>query len=76
MDDFRQATQNQWAALFMVVFGTVALSAGCKFHWAELNTAAAGIVGAGINMLTTQIRNTLNNRSGNVTLPPDPTQGA
>lgn len=72
MEDVKQAAHNQFVALFMVVFGTAALFAGCHFHYAELTTSAAGIGGAGINMLTTQIRNTLNNR-GSVNLPADPT---
>ena len=60
----KQATQNQFIGLTMVVFGTIAVFVGCHFHYAELTTSAAGVTGAGINMLTNQIRNTLNNKQG------------
>lgn len=60
----KQATQNQFIGLTMVVFGTIAVFVGCRFHYAELTTSAAGVTGAGINMLTNQIRNTLNNKQG------------
>jgi hypothetical protein len=60
----KQSTQNQFIGLAMVVFGIVAIFAGCRFHYAELTTSAAGVTGAGINMLTNQIRNTLNNKQG------------
>ena len=60
----KQFTQNQFIGLAMVVFGTVAIFVGCRFHYAELTTSAAGVTGAGINMLTNQIRNTLNNKQG------------
>lgn len=71
----KQQEQNQRVAVFMVVFGTIATAVGCHFHYAELTALSGGIVGAGINMLTNQIRASLNNRSGGtVNINPDPTQ--
>lgn len=60
----KQHLQSQNIGVFMVVFGMAALYAGCRYHFPELSTAAALVNGAGINMLTNQIRNTLNNRDG------------
>lgn len=75
--ELRQQETNQRIALFMVVFGACATACGCHFHFAELTALSGGIVGAGINMLTGQIRSTLNNRQGGtVNVNPDPTQAA
>ncbi len=54
--DMCPSERSQNVALAMVVFGTVALLVGCWFKFSELSTSAAGITGAGINMLTTQFR--------------------
>jgi hypothetical protein len=46
----------QGVALFLVIFGTAATAAGCKFQWGELKTLGASVAGAGIQAITTQIR--------------------
>lgn len=70
--DAKNAERSQFIGLAMVVFGTVAIFVGCHFHYAELTTSAAGITGAGINMLTNQIRNSLNNKQGGIVNVADP----
>lgn len=71
MDDIKQDTRNQAVALYMVTFGAAVMALGCHFHYAELTTFGASVGGAGIQMLTTQIRNALNNRSSSVNVGSD-----
>lgn len=71
----KSATRSQWIGLTMVFFGTAAIFTGCHFHYAELTTSAAGITGAGINMLTNQIRSSASKSAsstitGDVITPP------
>lgn len=62
--EFKQQKDNQYVAVFMVVFGAAAMFVGCHFHYTELTTASGGIIGSGLTLLTNQIRASLNNRSG------------
>lgn len=56
----------QFVALFLVVFGALLVWAACHSNYAELKTLGAGIAGAGIQSITSQVRNVLNNRDGGV----------
>lgn len=54
----------QGVALFLVVAGSVLMWIGCKDNFPELKTLAASIAGAGLQAITSQIRNTLSNKDG------------
>ena len=54
----------QGTAIFLVVFGSGITLVGCWKNWAELKTLGAGIAGAGIQAITTQVRNSLVNKEG------------
>jgi hypothetical protein len=54
----------QGTALFLVVFGSAATALGCWKNWAELKTLGAGVAGAGIQAITTQVHNSLINKDG------------
>lgn len=54
----------QGTALFLVVFGSVVTLIGCKYNWAEAKTLGAGVTGAGVQAITSQVRNTLKAESG------------
>lgn len=54
----------QGTALFLVVWGSAITLIGCRWNWAELKTLGAGISGAGIQSITTAVRNTLKAEDG------------
>lgn len=54
----------QGTALFLVVFGSIVTLIGCKYNWAEAKTLGAGVTGAGVQAITSQVRNILNNKDG------------
>lgn len=54
----------QGTALFLVVFGAVICLVGCRWNWAELKTLGASIAGAGVQAITTAVRNTLKAEDG------------
>jgi hypothetical protein len=56
----------QFVALFLVVFGSLLVWVACHSNYPELKTLGAGIAGAGIQSITSQVRNVLNNRDGGV----------
>lgn len=60
----KQDARNQYVALTTIILGLLSVGLGCHNHWSELTATASGVVGAGINMLTNQIRNTLNAKQG------------
>lgn len=65
LDQMKGAAMGvQGTALFLVVFGSAVATLGCWKNWAELKTLGAGIAGAGIQAITTQVRNTLLNKEG------------
>lgn len=70
-------TSLQGTALFLVVFGAAVCALGCWKNWAELKTLGASIAGAGVQSITTAVRNTLKAEDGstvNLGAPPPPTQ--
>lgn len=60
----KQDARNQNIAVGVILIGLISVGIGCARHWAELTAGASGVIGAGINMLTNQIRNTLNAKQG------------
>lgn len=72
----KQQIVSQRIGVSMVLFGTLSIFVGCHYHYAELTTSAAGITGAGINMLTNQFRATLNNKQGGIVNMPQDTPAA
>jgi len=56
----------QYTALFLVLWGSLMTWLACHSNYPELKTLGAGIAGAGIQAITSQVRNVLNNRSGGV----------
>lgn len=64
MTECKQDARNQYIALTTIILGLISVGIGCSRHWAELTAGASGVIGAGINMLTNQIRNTLNAKQG------------
>lgn len=66
-------TSLQGTALFLVVFGTCTCLVGCWRDWAELKTLGASIAGAGVQSITSQVRNILRAEDGaTVNLNPQP----
>lgn len=62
---FRVIGQSfQGTALFLVVFGSLICLVGCRWNWAELKTLGASIAGAGVQSITTAVRNTLKAEDG------------
>jgi hypothetical protein len=66
----------QGTALFLVVFGSAVTFVGCKWNWAELKTLGAGISGAGLQAITSQIRSYLKNEDGGTVNVNPPAQAA
>lgn len=54
----------QPVALFLVVFGAAVTGLGCWRNFGELKTLGASIAGAGLQAITTQVRNSLVNKDG------------
>lgn len=71
----REHVLNQGIAIFNIVFGAICVGVGSKCNWAELKALGAGVTGAGIQSITSQIKQSLTAQRGaqlNVN-PTDPT---
>lgn len=54
----------QGTALFLVVFGSAICLVGCWRNWPEAKTLGGTIAGAGVQAITTAVRNTLKAEDG------------
>lgn len=54
----------QGTALFMIVWGTVVTCIGCRNKWEAVSTLGVAITGAGVQAITTAVRNTLKAEDG------------
>ncbi len=43
---------TQYLAVFLIVFGATAMGIAAHFRWSDLSTAAAGIIGGGLGIIT------------------------
>jgi hypothetical protein len=75
-NDSKQNARNQYIALTLVVFGATAAFVGCQFHFTELTTAATGIIGAGLGMLTNQHSNNSLRAAGSIAVNSSPAEPA
>lgn len=58
---------TQKIALFLVVFGIVAMCVASHFHWPEVTTAGAGVVGGGLGIITNNLKSNVD-KAGTVNI--------
>jgi hypothetical protein len=65
--DDKQSMKHDYLAVFLILVGLSAIGAGCHFHFVELTTSAAGVVGAGTGLIMGKRNDTKNlNAGGNL----------
>ena len=62
----------QGTAIFLVVFGSGMTALGCWKNFGELKTLGASVAGAGLQAITTQVKNSLTNKEGGTVNITDP----
>jgi hypothetical protein len=49
--DDKQSMKHDYLAVFLIIIGLGSIGLGCHFHFVELTTSAAGVVGAGTGLI-------------------------